>query len=375
MIPVAEPDIGQKEEDYLLKAFRSGWISSLGTYIRKFEEDFAKFCKADYAVSVSNGTVALHLALVANEIGAGDEVIVPSLTFVATAAAVKHAGATPVFADCEPDIGTIDPAAVARAITSKTRAIIAVHLYGHPAEMEELQKIAHEHGLLLIEDAAEAHGALYRGRPVGGLGDVATFSFYGNKVLTTGEGGVVVTSSEVMRDRLILLRDHAMSKGKRYWHDEVGYNYRLTNLQAAIGVAQLERYDELSEKRQNILSAYRQSGLEDDGLLIFNPKEQWASPVMWLVCAILPESTERSARDVLCAYLKQQGIDTRPYFVPLHLLPPYQDCRRVNAIGGEDLHATELLACRGFNLPSSTSISHSDIEYVGQTIRSYMSRK
>ena len=244
-LPVAEPDLGPLEERYLLDAFQSGWISSIGEYIQRFEEGFAKFCGAGHGIAVSSGTVAIHLALLAAGVGPGDEVIVPTLTFVGTVSPVKYVGATPVFVDSEPEIGTLDPQAVEKAITSRTKAIIVVHLYGHPADMDPILDIARKYELIVIEDAAEAHGAKYKGRPVGSFGNCATFSFYGNKILTTGEGGMIVTNDKDLADRIRFLKDHAMDPNRRYWHPEVGYNYRITNLQAAIGCAQLERFNEL----------------------------------------------------------------------------------------------------------------------------------
>ena len=247
-LPVSEPDIGKLEEELVMQAVRSGWVSSLGKFISEFETGFSSFCNANYSSAVSNGTTALHLALISRGIGPGDEVIIPSMTFVATASAVLHAGAIPVFADCVDDTGILDNLAVEKAISNKTKAIIAVHLYGHPSDMDQLMKLSEDNNLFLLEDAAEAHGALYKGRKVGSLGHMATFSFYGNKIMTTGEGGMVLSSSSDDDKRIRFLRDHAMDPNKRYWHSEVGYNYRMTNLQAALGVAQLQRFNEVNSK-------------------------------------------------------------------------------------------------------------------------------
>jgi perosamine synthetase len=363
-IPVAQPDIGSLEEELVLDAVRSGWVSSLGGYVDRFEREFAEFCEATHGVAVSNGTAALHLALRAAGIGPGDEVIIPSLTFAATAAAVCHAGATPVFADCEPDIATIAPDAVKKALSPRTRAIIAVHLYGHPAEMDPLAEIAADRGLVLIEDAAEAHGALYRGRVVGGIGDMGTFSFYGNKIITTGEGGMVVTESERWNDRLRFLRDHAMDPTRTYWHPEVGFNYRMTNIQAALGVAQLARYSQLMSHRERVLEAFRGAGLAERHGIEFNPRRDWARPAMWLVSAILPEWAPRGAVEELRPLLREQGIDTRPFFIPLHLMPPYAQCRTVGADGGPHLENTDSLSRRGFNLPSDGRLSEDAVERI-----------
>ncbi|MBX3010284.1 MAG: DegT/DnrJ/EryC1/StrS family aminotransferase, partial [Caldilineaceae bacterium] len=224
-IPIYEPTLGEAEEALVLEAVRSGWISSNGKYLREFEERFAAFCGAAYGVSTNNGTTALHLVLHALGIGPGDEVIVPALTFVASANAVRYTGATPIFADVDPVTWTLDPAAVAALITPRTKAIMPVHLYGHPAPMPALQALADQHGLLLVEDAAEAHGAQVGDKRTGVLGQAAAFSFFANKVITTGEGGMVTTNDATLAARCRMLRDHAMPPERRYWHDEIGFNY------------------------------------------------------------------------------------------------------------------------------------------------------
>ena len=252
MIPVAEPDLSGNELKYVTECVVTEWVSSLGKYVRMFEEQMAASCQRKYAVSTSNGTTALHLALAVLGIGPGDEVIVPALTFVATANAVSYTGATPVFVDAESDYWQLDPARLEALITPRTKAIIPVDLYGHPADMDAILAVAQRHGLRVVEDTAEAHGALYKGRPCGSMGDMSCFSFYGNKVITTGEGGMLLTDDEGWCERARFLRDHAMSKTERYFHPEIGYNYRLTNIQAALGVAQLERLDTfVAIKRRN----------------------------------------------------------------------------------------------------------------------------
>ena len=288
-LPVAEPDLGSLEESYVLDAVRSGWVSSIGPYVGRFESGFAEFTGVRHAVAVSNGTTAIHLALLAAGVGPGDEVVVPALTFVATAAAVRHAGAEPVFVDSEPGVGTMDPAALARALSPRTKAVIPVHLYGNAADMDPILELARKRGLFVIEDAAEAHGAKDRGRIVGSMGHVGVFSFYGNKILTTGEGGAVVTDDDALAVRVRFLKDHAMDPSRRYWHPEVGYNYRMTNVQAALGCAQLERYGELTAKRQRVLDLYREAFA--DTSISINPGRPWSTPVPWLVCALLREET------------------------------------------------------------------------------------
>ena len=261
-LPVAAPSLGDKELQYVSECVLTGWVSSAGKFVRLFEKALADFCGCDYAVSTSSGTAALHLALLALEIGEGDEVIVPSLTFIATANAVTYTGARPVFVDSEPETWNIDPNKIEEAITSRTRAIIPVHLYGHPTNMDPVMEIASRHGLAVIEDAAESHGARYKGRMVGSIADAGIFSFYGNKIVTTGEGGMVVTSKAELADRIRILRDHGMSTGKRYWHPKLGYNYRLTNLQAAVGVAQMEKITEILRAKEGAgLSLSDESGI------------------------------------------------------------------------------------------------------------------
>jgi perosamine synthetase len=355
-LPVAEPDLGPLEEQYLLDAFRSGWISSIGPYIERFEKAFASFCGVGYGVAVSNGTVAIHLALLAVGVRPGDEVIVPALTFVATASAVKYIGAVPVFVESEPEIGTLDPRAVERAVSLKTKAIIPVHLYGHPADMDPIIEIARRHGLAVIEDAAEAHGAKYKGRMVGSIGSCSTFSFYGNKILTTGEGGMIVTNDKALADRIRFLKDHAMDSNRRYWHPEIGYNYRMTNLQAAIGCAQLDRFNDLLSKRKKVLELYRTAFSKKPEILI-NPSRPWAVPVPWFVCAILPHGTTHDQRDSLMEKLREKGIDSRPYFHLLCDMPPYAPCRKVG-INDNGLPVAEDLSLRGVILPSVTWLSN-----------------
>ena len=247
--PVAIPNLNGNEFKYLTDAFLSTWISSSGKYIDKFESEFSSYSDCTYGVTVSNGTVALHLALVALGISEGDEVIIPDLTFAATINAVLHANATPVIVDIGKDSWCISPDEIKKAITSKTKAIIPVHLYGQPCDMGAIMKIAKKYNLKVIEDCAEAHGAMYGDKKVGSFGDIGCFSFYGNKVITTGEGGMCTTNNSELNNKMRILRDHGMSATKRYWHDIVGYNYRMTNLQAAIGLAQLERIEDIHKNR------------------------------------------------------------------------------------------------------------------------------
>lgn len=351
--PVSQPSIGEREVRYVTDAVKSGWISSIGPYVSRFEADFATFCQTAHAVSVANGTVALHLALRAYDIGAGDEVIVPDLSFVATANAVLMAGATPVFCDIDPETLCIDPAQIEAKLTERTRAIMPVHLYGHPADMGQIMALARKHGLKVIEDAAEAHGAEVNGRRVGSLGDCATFSFYGNKNLTTGEGGMITSDDADFVARCRLLRDHAMSPARRYWHEELGYNYRMTNLQAALGCAQLDRSAELLEGRRELFRHY-DARLGHRAGLRLNRTAPWARNSYWLICAEIDGLTDGS-RAVLLRNLRERGVDTRPYFYPMSAMPYLPPAQTPVA------HA---VSAKGFSLPTYVGLTESDVDYI-----------
>lgn len=361
-IPISQPSITDLEVAYVTNAVKSGWVSSQGDYIEKFERNFAEYCGTRYALSTTNGTTALHLALVSYCIGLGDEVIVPDLTFVATANAVTYVNAKPVFVDVDPNTLCIDPYHVERAITSKTKAIIAVHLYGHPAAMNALRTLAQQYNLYLIEDAAEAHGATYHGQRTGSLGDCAAFSFYGNKMITSGEGGMLTTNDEEFYQRAKYLRDHAMSPQRRYWHTEVGYNYRITNLQAALGVAQLERIDAFLDKKRNIFERYR-SNLKNIANVRLNFVEAGSNSSYWMVCLQVDNYSEKQ-RDQLMTFLKKRGIDSRPYFYPLSTLPMYADSHAYTPIA----HSA---AAQGINLPSYFDMTDTDIDYICQVLVQY----
>jgi perosamine synthetase len=365
--PISKPSITQLEIDYVTDAVKSTWISSLGPYIDRFEAEFATFCEARYGVSVANGTVALHLSLVAQGIGPGDEVIMPNLSFVATANAVLHAGATPVLVDIEPLTLCIDPKKIEAAITPRTKVIMPVHLYGHPADMPAILEIARRHNLIVIEDAAEAHGARAYGKRVGSWGHCATFSFYGNKNMTTGEGGMITTSDEKLYHRLRYLRDHAMSKEKRYWHTEVGYNYRITNMQAALGCAQLERIDALMAKRQQLFIWY-QKALQGVPSISLNRTQPWAENSYWLICLEV-ENFDEQLRDAFMLRLKQVGVDSRPYFYPMSQLPYLKGLKQV------DTPFTQSIYQRGINLPTYFDLTESDIAVIVDAIKKQLYAK
>lgn len=362
-IPVAEPSITQKEIDYVMDAVKSGWVSSIGEYISRFEQSFAEYIGVKYALTTSNGTTALHLALVSLGIKEGDEVIIPDLTFVATANAVAYTGAKPVMADVDPETWCIDPEDVKKKITPKTKAIIPVHLYGHPANMDPIMEIAEEYNLFVIEDCAEAHGAEYKGRKVGSIGNCGVFSFYGNKIITTGEGGMITTNDENLYQKAKHLRDHAMSKEKRYWHTEIGFNYRMTNIQAALGLAQLERIEEIIQKKRQIFTWYKE-GLKNLEGIRLNPEKEWARNVFWMVCFV-SEVFDEIKRDEFMKKLRGQGIDTRPFFYPCSLMPMYKKDGLINPVSYE-------IYKKGLNLPSGYNLKEEEVEFICRNIQNIL---
>ena len=364
-IPLAAPDLSGNELEYVSDAIRSSWISSTGPYVERFEEEFARLCGTRTALSVCNGTAALHIALLALGAGPGDEIVVPSLTYISTANAVRYAGAEPVFADVDPATWCLDPEAVEAAVTTRTRGIVAVHLYGHPADMDALDDIASRHDLWIVEDAAEAHLATYKGRPVGSLGSIAMFSFYGNKTFTSGEGGALTTDAVDLDQKARLFRGQGMDPERRYYFPITGYNYRLTNVACALLCAQLERRDALIARRREIFALYRElldgiSGVE------FQPQAEWAQPTPWLFSVLVDESRYGKSRDELAEALTKDGIETRPFFIPLHTLPPF---REASERRGEILPITDDLGARGLNLPTYTQLDASDVELVAGAVR------
>jgi perosamine synthetase len=366
-IPVAAPVLAGREREYVLDCLDTTWISSTGKYVTAFEEGFAAFCGSPNAIACCNGTVAVHLALLAAGVGPGDEVIVPSLTYVASVNPIRLVGATPVFVDSEPGTWNLDPEAVAAAITPRTKAIEVVHLYGHPADMDPIMALAHEHGLTVIEDAAEAHGAEYRGQRVGAIGDIATFSFYGNKIITTGEGGMVLCRDDATAAHVRQLRGQGQDPERRYWFPILGFNYRMTNVAAAIGLGQLEMIDWHIERRREIAGWYREE-LDDTPGISLSPEASWARSVYWINCLLLDEGGE-AERDELMRRLDEQGVETRPFFYPVHTLPMYtEEAARAS------LPVAESLAARGINLPSGAGLTRDDVAYVGAAIRETLAR-
>ncbi len=366
-IPVAAPALVGREREYVLDCLDSTWISSNGKYLERFESAFAEFCGVRHAISCCNGTVAVHLALLAHGVGAGDEVIVPTLTYVATANPVVYCGAQPVFVDSEAGTWNIDPQRIEEAITPRTRGIVVVHLYGHPSDMDPIMELATRYGLWIIEDAAEAHGAEYRGRVTGSMGSLGTFSFYGNKIITSGEGGMVVCDDDRTAETVRQLHGQGQDPQRRYWFPVVGFNYRMTNIEAAIGLAQLERIDWHVGRRREIAGWYREELGEEEGIVL-SPQASWAESAFWIMCAVFDHDCF-GPRDELMAKLDGVGIETRPFFYPLHTLPMYQA-----ANVGKEFPVAEDLARRGINLPSSATLTRSEVAYVSEQIRSFARR-
>lgn len=374
MIPVAAPIIGEREIAYVTDAVRSGWVSSIGPYIDRFEEAFARYIGVRHAIAVSNGTVALHLALHAMRLGPGDEVIVPDLTFAATAHTVLQTGAVPVFADVSRETWCLDPRAVERAVTPRTRAIVPVHLFGHPADMPAISAIARRGApgaqgtprIHVLEDAAEAHGASIGPTRAGALGDIGAFSFYGNKLMTTGEGGMLTTDDDALAQRCRFLKDHGMSPSRRYFHTELAFNYRMTNLQAALGVAQLEQLDEFIEKKRRILGWYREALAGVPGVTL-NPETPGVRNVYWMVSVMLGDEV-RLGRDEVCARLRVAGVDTRPFFVPMSALPHLASARTVG-VDGAGCPVSARLSARGLNLPSGCGLTEDEVARAAGALR------
>lgn len=352
-IPVASPELSGNEMNYLVDAFLSSWISSTGMYIESFEKKFAEFCDSKFAVSTSNGTSALHLALLALGIGKNDEIIVPDLTFAATINACLYVCATPKIVDIDPSSWCIDPVSIEKAITKQTKAIIPVHLYGQPCNMSAIMTIAKKHRLYVIEDCAEAHGATYKGRKVGSFGDIGCFSFYGNKVITTGEGGMCVTKSKRLSERMRLFKNHGMSVSKKYWHSVIGCNYRMTNLQAAIGLAQMEHIADILQKRNMIEDAYRKI-LSDVPLVEFQRKDITGNKkITWLVSVLV----KNKKRNRVMRMLQKNGIDVRPFFYPLSKMGIYKKYIISNSV-------SQKISNMGINLPTNSSVTEEIIQKI-----------
>ena len=366
MIPVCYPFIGEKELEYVTDCIKTNWISSKGKYVEEFENNFAKYCDFKYGVATTNGTTALHLALACLGISKGDEVIIPSFTMIATAFAVVYCGAKPVLVDAKPDTWNIDVKKIEEKITDKTKAIMPVHIYGHPCDMDPIMELAKKYNLYIVEDAAEVHGAEYKGKKAGGMGEIGCFSFYANKIITCGEGGMIITKDKKIAERAKSLKNLSFPKGKRiYKHQDVGYNYRMTNIQAAIGLAQLEKIDELIERRRKNAHLYNKLLKNIEGITLPVEKE-WAKNVYWMY-SILIEDKFGINRDELMNKLEKKGIETRPFFVPIHQQPVFH---KMGWYEEEKYPIAERLASRGINLPSSSGLKEKEIRYICDVIKS-----
>lgn len=357
MIPSAGPSISQKEIDYVSDAVKNGWYDNWNGYIKKFEQKFAEYIGVKYAISTSSCTGAMHLALAALDIKPGDEIIVPETTWIATAAVVTYLGATPVFVDIDKDTWTINPESVKKAITKKTKGIMPVHLYGHPANMDEITKIAKAHGLFVLEDAAPSIGAQYKGKKTGSLGDVGAFSFQGAKLLVTGEGGMLVTNDDKIYEKAAFLANQGRSKTVPFLIEKIGYKYKMSNIQAALGLAQLERIDELIDKKRQIYNWYKDK-LEGAKGIKLSVEKDFAKSIHWMTSIVLEDSYKHS-REYFTDKLKERNIDTRPIFPPMSGFPMFKKV---------DNPVSDFVGRRGINLPTPLNLTKEQADYVSDNI-------
>jgi perosamine synthetase len=363
VIPVNEPLLNDQALKYVQECMRTTWISSEGRFIRAFENGWADYCGMGHGVAVSNGTAALGGAVACLELEPGDEVLMPTFTIISCALAIIEAGAVPVLVDSDPRTWCMDVSQLESKVTPRTRAIMPVHMYGHPVDMDPLCELARKHGLLIVEDAAEAHGAEYRGRKVGGIGDLSCFSFYANKIITTGEGGMVLAKRADHAERLRSLRNLCFRQDRRFYHTELGHNYRLTNLQAAIGLSQVEQIEEHIRRKRWMGKAYaeRLSGLSQITLPV---EEPWAKNVYWMYGLVLADDVNYDAAE-FAQRLRTEGIDTRPFFIGMHEQPVLQ---QRGLFAGERYPIAERLARRGLYLPSGLTLTEGQLETVCQTV-------
>ena len=372
MIPVNEPRLGEKEIDNAMECLRTGWISSTGKFLEEFEDAWASYCGMRYGIAVSNGTVALQLALACIELEPGDEVILPTFTIISCAQAVVYNRGIPVLVDSDPRTWCMDVGQLAARITPRTRAIMPVHIYGHPVDMDPLLSLADQNGLMVIEDAAEAHGAQYLSRRAdtgatwrrcGGMGDISAFSFYANKLITTGEGGMLLTNDPDIANQARSLRNLCFQPKRRFYHTELGYNFRLTNLQAAVGLAQIERMPEIIARKRWIGESYRERLKSIPGITL-PVEEPWAQQVYWMYGLVLEESTHLSAAD-FARLLQAEGIETRPFFLGMHEQPVFT---RQGLFKGERYPVAELLARQGLYLPSGLALTEDQLDQVCRAV-------
>jgi len=364
IIPVNEPLLSKNALKYVEECIRTSWISSTGRFILEFEKLWARYCGMPHGVAVSSGTAALQIAMRCLNLQPGNEVIMPTFTIISCALAIIEARALPVLVDVNPHTWCMDVSQVQDKITSRTRAIMAVHMYGHPVDMHPLIELAHKHNLLVVEDAAEAHGAEYKGQKVGGLGDLSCFSFYANKIITTGEGGMVLAKHEEHAQRLRSLRNLCFRTDRRFYHTELGYNYRLTNLQAAIGVSQVEQIEEHVTRKRRIGIAYNER-LKEISCLELPAEEPWAKNVYWMYGVVLDENTGMDAKE-FAGRLREYGVDTRPFFLGMHEQPVFH---KMELFKDEHYPVAERIARQGLYLPSGLTLTELQIEKVVEKIK------
>lgn len=365
MIRVNEPAFGAKELRYVTECIKTNWISSEGPYVKQFEEAFAQFCSVKYGVACTNGISAIHLGLISGNINKGDEVVIPAFTMIATAYALVYIGAKPVLVDAEPKTWNMDTSQVMGKLNRRTTAILPVHIYGHPVDMQGLWEIAEKKNLYILEDAAEAHGAEYKGIKAGALGDAAAFSFYANKIITTGEGGMLVTDNKKIAEKAKYFRNMAFQKKIRYLHKDIGYNYRMTNLQAAVGLAQTQRIKDLIKKKRKMAGLYNERLKDIEG--VTRPiEEKWAKNVYWMYSILINEKSFGLTRDRFREELYKEGIDTRAFFIPMHKQPIF---RKMGLFLKERHPIAEDISRRGLYLPSGLSLKETEIDYVCDKIK------
>ena len=365
MIPVCEPAVGEEELANVIACIKENAISGTsGHFIEQFEREFSHYCGRKHGIATTSGTTALHLAIASLGIGEGDEVIVSTFTNAASVFCVVYNRATPVFVDSEPQTWNIDPAKIEEKITSNTRAILPVHIYGHPCDMDPIMEIARKYKLYVIEDAAEAHGAEYKGKKAGGLGDIGCFSFYANKIITTGEGGMIVTDDDKIAEQARLLRNLAFSRERRFLHRHIGFNYRMTNIVAAIGVAQLKKIDEHIRRKRDIAALYN-SLLKSVPAVTLPPERPWAKNVYWMY-SILIEDGFGMIRDEVMARLADRGIETRALFIPMNQQPVFL---KMGWGGDGCCPVAEELSKKGLYLPSGVGLTREQIGYVVGAIK------
>ena len=364
MIPVNEPSLGEKELQFVNECIATGWISSTGKFIDEFESQWARYCGMQHGIAVSNGTVALEVAVQCLNLQPDDEIIMPTFTIISCALGIVYNKCKPVLVDSEPKTWTMDTTKIEEKITNRTKAIMPVHIYGHPCYMDTIQQLAAKYNLKIIEDAAEAHGAEYKNKRCGGLGDISCFSFYANKIITTGEGGMILTNSDIYAERARSIRNLCFKKERRFFHTELGNNFRLTNVQAAIGLAQLERIDSFIKKKRWMAAEYR-NRLHSIKELILPVEESWATNVYWMFGIVLDDTVDFDAIE-FAKRLHKEGVETRPFFLGMHEQPVFLEMKLFK---DERYPVAEKIARRGLYLPSGMTLNEQQIETVSEAVK------